>query len=125
MKKFYSSKTLLKLAGGLGMHSPHPPSGSATGTSLLLRQETIPNCLGHQGDLIYRRSSSSATCLIESKQRVDDRLDAGVNNSLKYLMTDTERKNWSMAFSILQRFVRLRDGNYKGTPPNFWSFKLV
>ena len=94
-------------------------------TSLLFSRETVLDFLGHQDDLIYSRSSTSETCLLTWEKGIDDRLDAGINEPLKDLVGDAKQRDWGVAFSIIQRFVRHRNSNYQRTSPNFWNTELA
>ena len=94
-------------------------------TSLLFSQETVLDFLGHQGDLIYNGSFASEACLFLWEQKVDDRLDAGVNEPFEDLVGDAKQRDRAIAFSIVQGFVRLRNSNHHRTSPNFWNPELA
>ena len=88
-------------------------------------RKTVLDFLGHQGDLIYSRLSASETCLLTWEQGIDDRLDACINEPLEDLAGDAKQRDWTVAFGIVQGFVRLGNSNHQSASPNFWNPELA
>ena len=106
--------------GVIGCSEVHKDS-----TSLLFSREILLDFFGYQGDLIYSRSSASEACLFLWEQRVDDRLNAGVNEPFEDLVGNAKQRDLAVAFSIIQGFVRLGNSNHQRTSPNFWNPDLA
>ena len=81
--------------------------------SAFFSRKTVLDFLGHQGDLVYSRPSTSETCLFTWEQRIDYRLDADINEPLEDFVGDAKQRDCTVAFSIVQGFVRLRNSNHQ------------
>ena len=81
--------------GVIGCSEVHKDS-----TSFFFSRKTVLDFLGHQGDLIYSRSSASETCLLTWEQGIDDRLDAGLNEPFEDLVGDSKQKRTVIIFYL-------------------------
>ena len=67
----------------------------------------------------------SKPSLLAWEQGIDNRFDAGVDQSFEDLVGDTEQGDGAVSLSVLYRFVSLWDRNYKCSSADFGNFELA
>ena len=76
-------------------------------------------------DEVYCGPPLSEPSLLPRKKRVDNGLDAGVNEPLEDLVRDTEQRDGAIALGVLYRFHWCGDHDNQRSSPNFSNFEVV